>query len=44
MLETNEVDDGQDLVASGTATAEAYLAAHEIAVVAAPFTQEVFAA
>jgi hypothetical protein len=41
---TEKIGDGQDLVAAGAPAAEVQLAAHEIAVAAAPFAQEAFIA
>jgi len=39
-LRTNEIDDGQDVVASGASAAESHFAAHPIALFAAPFAQK----
>ena len=44
MRKTNEVDNGEDLVAPGTAAANTYLATHQIALAATPFAEEAFVA
>ena len=41
-LNTDEVDDGQDVVAPGASTAQAHLATHQIASVTSSFSQEAF--
>jgi hypothetical protein len=41
---TDEIYDGQDVVAPGAATAEAQFAAHQVTFIAAPLAQETFIA
>jgi hypothetical protein len=43
-LETDEIGDGQDVIAAGAPPAEANLAAHAVAVAAATFCHEAFLA